>query len=105
MFYLGIDVHGKWSTVRGFNPETGELVEIDKLANTREAMYEGLGALQGPLHGAMEAGTNTFPMHWMLSPRFERLLVADPSELWDRRRERGAKTERRDATRLSGRGV
>jgi len=101
MFYLGMDVHGKWSTVRGFNPETGEMVEIDKLANTREAMYAALGGLEGPLHGVMEAGTNAFAMHWMLGPLFERLLVADPSELWDRRRDRGAKTDRRDAQRMA----
>ena len=101
MFYLGMDVHGKWSTVRGFNPETGETVEIDKLANTREAMYEALGALEGPLHGVMEAGTNAFAMHRLLSPLFAQLVIADPSELWDRRRERTAKTDRRDAQHMA----
>jgi len=94
MFYLGLDVHGKWSTVEGFNPETGAVIEIDRLPNTRQAMYDALGALEGPLHGAMEAGTNAFSMKWMLDPLFERLLVADPSPLWDRRRDRGAKSDR-----------
>lgn len=101
MFYLGLDVHGKWSTVCGFNPQTGEVVEIDRVPNTREALQEALGALPGPLHGVMEAGTNAFAMHRLLSPWFEQLLIADPAELWDRRRERTAKTDRQDARRMA----
>lgn len=101
MFYLGLDVHGKWTTVRGFNPHTGEVAELERVANEPGSLQAALGALEGPLHGVMEAGTNAWAMYRTLRPLFATLTVAHPAQLWDRRRERQAKTDRRDAYRMA----
>jgi len=60
-----------------------------------------LGALPGPLSGVLEAGTNSWAIYRQLEPLFERLAVAHPADLWDRRRDRQAKTDRRDALRMA----
>ena len=60
MLYLGHDVHSKWMTVKGFNPETGEEVEIVKLPNDEQSLQEAFADLPGPLFGAMESGTNSW---------------------------------------------
>jgi transposase len=101
MLYLGMDVHGKWTTLVGFDPETGEVVERKRVSNEPEEMAGVLGALPGPLYGVMEAGTNSWAMYRQLLPCFELLVVADPAKLWDRKRDRGAKTDRRDALRMA----
>ncbi len=101
MLYLGLDVHGKWTTVRGFDPATGEIVRIDRMSNEREAIRENLGGLDGPLQGVMEAGTNSWAMYREFLPFFETLVVADPAKLWDRKTDRGAKTDRRDALAMA----
>lgn len=101
MLYLGLDVHCKWTTVAGFDPETGETVRIDKMPNSRESLQEILGSLDGPLRGAMESGTNSWAMYRELLPYFETLAVAEPAKLWDRQTDRGAKTDRRDAMRMA----
>lgn len=101
MLYIGLDVHCKWITVSGFNPETGEIVESDKVANDPETLREFFGQLQGPLHGVMESGINSWAIYRDLVPVFETLAVAEPSKLWDRRRDRKAKTDRADALRMA----
>jgi transposase len=101
MFYLGLDVHGKWTTVKGFDPQTGEMVELERVANEPESLGAAFAALEGPLHAVMEAGTNAWAMYRALRPLFARLVVAHPADLWDRRRDRGAKTDRRDALRMA----
>lgn len=101
MLYLGVDVHGKWMTVKGFNPGTGETVEINRLPNDAESLGKAFGSLQGPLHGAMESGTNSWAVYRILEPYFERLFVVDPATVWGRVIRRGAKTDRRDAMKLA----
>ncbi len=101
MFYLGLDVHSKWMTVRGFDPATGEFVEKKKLSNETEALQAVFARLPGPLYGVMEAGTNAWAMYRTLQPFFARLVVAHPADLWNRRTDRGAKTDRRDAMRMA----
>jgi len=101
MLYLGLDVHGKWTTVVGFDPKTGEVVEHKRVSNEAEEIGVLLGSLAGPLYGAMEVGTNSWAMYRVLRPHFAELVVVDPARVWDRRRERGAKTDRRDALRLA----
>jgi transposase len=101
MLYLGLDVHGKWTTMVGLDPETGEVVERKRVANEPEEMSAVLEALPGPLYGVMEAGTNSWAMYRGLERYFEELVVADPVRLWERRRDRGAKTDRRDALRMA----
>ncbi len=101
MLYLGLDVHGKWTMIVGFDPDTGEVVEHKRVGNDPQEMGALLGSLPGPLHGAMEVGTNAWSMYRVLRPYFEELVVVDPAAVWDRRRERGAKTDRRDALRLA----
>ena len=101
MLYLGLDVHGKWTTIKGFDAETGEMVEHRQVSNEPEAMAAVLGRLPGPLHGALEAGTNSWAMYRQLRPFFEQLVIADPAQIWDRKRDRGAKTDPRDALGLA----
>jgi transposase len=101
MFYLGLDVHGKWTTMVGFDPQTGEVVRLERVPNEGEALATALGGLAGPLHGVMEAGTNSWSVYRSLRPLFEALVVADPAHLWNRRTDREAKTDRRDALRMA----
>lgn len=97
MLYIGMDVHGKWTTVRGFDPETGETIGIDRMGNDRESLSANLGCLSGPLHGVMETGTNSWAMYRELLPYFETLTVVEPAKIWDRKRSDDAKTDGRDA--------
>jgi transposase len=101
MLYLGLDVHCKWTTLRGFDPESGEVLERERISNQPEAMAAALSELPGPLYGVMETGTNAWAMYRELQPFFARLVIADPSQLWDRRQDRSAKTDRRDALRMA----
>jgi transposase len=101
MLYVGLDVHSQWTTLRGFDPETGEIVERARISNEPEVMAAVLGELSGPLHGVMETGTNAWSMYRALEPYFARLVIADPAQLWDRKRDRSAKTDRRDALRMA----
>jgi transposase len=101
MLYLGLDVHAKWTTMVGFDPHTGEVVKLERIPNEGEAMRAAVGTLAGPLHGVMEAGTNSWAMYRELRPLFHELTVADPAKLWNRRSDRGAKTDRRDALRMA----
>ena len=114
MIYVGLDVHSTWTTVAGSDTGSGEVIRIDRMPNEREAIRRTLGGLQGPrgvaealarraLHGVMEAGTNAWAMYRELLPLFEELVVADPATLWQRRTDRGAKTDRRDALRMAER--
>jgi transposase len=101
MLYLGLDVHGKWTTIVGFDPQSGQTVRLDRVSNEPEAMQAALGALPGPVCGVLEAGTNSWAVYRQLEPLFERLVVAHPADLWDRRRDPEAKTDRRDALRMA----
>ena len=101
MLYLGLDVHSKWMMVKGFNPQTGEWMEIKKVTNDVESFEEAFEGLDGPLHGVMESGTNSWAVYRMLEPYFERLMVVDPATVWGRTLRRGAKTDRRDASKLA----
>ena len=101
MLYLGLDVHSKWTTVRGFDPESGEIVELDRVSNEPEQLAAAFGELPGPLYGVMETGTNSWAMYRELEPFFAQLAIVNPAQLWDRRRDRSAKTDRRDAFRMA----
>jgi len=98
MFYLGLDVHSKWSTIKGFDPDTGEVVEFKRVPNP--ALAEVVVRLAGPRHGVLETGTNAGAVHRQLRPYFERLVMADPVELWEGKR-RGGKTDSRDALAMA----
>lgn len=101
MLYLGLDVHSKWMTVKGFDPSTGELVETIRLPNDADSLDETFGSLRGPLFGVMESGTNSWAVYRTLEPYFETLIVVDPATVWGREGRRGAKTDRRDAFKLA----
>jgi transposase len=88
-------------TVKGFEPATGELVEIKRLPNEEGSLREYFEKLPGPLYGAMESGTNSWAVYRILEPYFERLIVVDPATVWGRDVRRGAKTDRRDAMKLA----
>jgi hypothetical protein len=59
-----MDVHSKWTTIAGFDPGSGEIVRIDRVSN--EAIGAALSELDGPLHGIMEVGTNSWAMYRVL---------------------------------------
>jgi len=99
--YLGLDSHSKWLAADGFNPASGELVRLDRVSNDPESLRDALGRLDGPVYGVMEAGTNSWAIYREILPYFERLVVVDPATLWDRRRDRHAKTDHRDAMRMA----
>jgi transposase len=101
MLYLGLDVHSKWMTVRGLNPETGEEVEIKRLPNDIDSLDQYFSDLEGPIFGAMESGTNSWAVYRILECYFEKLFVVDPATVWGRVVRRGAKTDRRDAMKLA----
>jgi len=101
MLYIGLDVHSKWMTVKGFNSETGELIEIKKQSNDAESLRETFGSFAGPLYGVMESGTNSWAVYRILEPFFEKLIVVDPATVWGKVVRRGAKTDGRDALTLA----
>jgi transposase len=101
MLYIGLDVHSKWMTVKGFDPETGDLIEIKKQSNDEESFRETFGALASPLYGVMESGTNSWAVYRILEPYFEKLIVVDPASVWGKVVRRGAKTDGRDAMTLA----
>jgi transposase len=99
MLYLGLDVHSKWSTVMALNKETGEVLRLRRVPN--EQLTEALRALEGPLQGAMETGTQAWVLYRELRPLFRELFVVDPAQMWDRRGKRSPKTDERDALGLA----
>lgn len=101
MLYIGLDVHSKWMTVRGFDPETGQEIEMNKLSNEIDSLDQYFGSLEGPLYGVMESGTNSWSVYRILESYFEKLYVVDPTEVWGKVIKRGAKTDRRDAIKLA----
>lgn len=101
MLYIGLDVHCKWITVAGFNPSDGEIIEHDRVPNDPDSLSELFGQLQGPLHGIMESGVNSWAIYRDILSMFESLTVVEPAKLWDRRRDRKAKTDRNDAFRMA----
>jgi len=101
MLYLGLDVHSKWMTVKGFDPETGEEIEVKKLPNDMDSLDAYFASLDGPLFGAMESGTNSWAVFRILEEHFEQIIVVDPATVWGKETRRGAKTDRRDAKKLA----
>ena len=101
MFYIGMDVHGKWTRIEGFDPDTGEVVSFPKVANDPEALGEVFSTMDGPIHAAMEIGTNAWAMYWTLRQMVDELIVVDTLETWGREGRRGAKTDKRDAKGLA----
>jgi len=101
MLYIGMDVHSKWMTVKGFNPETGEVIEKDRVSNDADSLAKVFEGLDGPLCAAMESGTNSWAVYRTLEPYFERLMVVDPATVWGKKIRRGAKTDKKDAMALS----
>ncbi|MDO9535624.1 MAG: IS110 family transposase [Bacillota bacterium] len=101
MLYIGLDVHCKWMTIKGFNPDDGTLVEIMRQSNDEQSLREFFSRFTEPLHGVMESGTNSWAVYRTLKPYFEKLIVVDPATVWGKDIRRGAKTDRRDAIKLA----
>jgi hypothetical protein len=101
MLYIAVDVHSKWMTVKGFDRDTGEVIMHDRVPNDRESLERLFSSFEGPIHGAMESGTNSWSVYRYLEPFFERLLVVDPVVVWGQQARRGAKTDGRDAMTLA----
>jgi transposase len=101
MLYIGLDVHSKWMTIKGFNPDDGSFVEILRQSNEEQSLRVAFGKFSEPLHGVMESGTNSWAVYRTLKPYFERLIVVDPATVWGKDIRRGAKTDRRDAFGLA----
>lgn len=103
MLYLGLDVHSKWMTIKGFDPQTGEVALFDRVPNDPGSLKKVFGQLQGngPLSGAMESGTNAWSIYRDIERYFEELVVVDPATVWGKETRRIAKTDQRDAMNLA----
>lgn len=101
MLYIGLDVHSKWTAIKGLDTETGDLVDIRKHPNDEESLCKTFSSFREPLHGVMETGTNSWAVYRMIEPYFERLIVVDPATVWCKEVRRGAKTDGRDALKLA----
>jgi transposase len=88
-------------TIKGFDKETGEVIVHDRVPNNPDALNKLFSCLEGPLHGAMESGTNSWAVYRHLEPFFEQLLVVDPVILWGNEARRVAKTDKRDAMKMA----
>ena len=101
MLYLGLDVHSKWFTLAGFDKVTGEFIKVAKVLNDPAAIKDTFAALPTPRSGVLESGTNAHAMYRLLQPYFDNLVIVAPNQVWDRRRDTGAKTDARDAYTLA----
>jgi transposase len=101
MNYVGLDVHRDWTTIVALDPETGELVRFDRVANDRESFGQVLEALERPLQGIVETGPNVWAMYDEVSVHFDRLIVCDALEVKEKMPSRAPKTDRRDARNLA----
>ena len=101
MMYVGLDVHKDWTTIAALNPDSGEVLRLDRVPNTLADFAEVFGAVPGPLHGVLESGRNSWAMYDEIRPLFEELFVADAAELKRRMSGRGAKTDRKDALKMA----
>jgi transposase len=101
MLYIGMDVHSKWMTIKGFNPDTADTFVVNRKAIDEQSLHEYFSSLNEELHGVMESGTNSWAVYRILEPYFERLIVVDPATVWGKDVRRGAKTDGRDALGLA----
>ena len=101
MMYVGLDVHKDWTTIAALNPDSGEVLRLDRVPNTLADFAEVFGAVPRPLHGVLESGRNSWAMYDEIRPLFEELFVADAAELKRRMSGRGAKTDRKDALKMA----
>jgi transposase len=88
-------------TVVSLDPTTGEIKQFDRVPNDKESLDEVFEQLQPGRYGVMESGTNAWAMYRLLLPYFDRLVIAEPAKLWNRRTDRTAKTDKRDALRMA----
>lgn len=101
MLYLGLDVHSKWMTIKGFDSDTGEIIELDKVSNSKESISKIFSSFDVDVYAAMESGTNSWSVYRLISPYVKELLVVDPATVWGKEIRRGAKTDKRDAMKLA----
>jgi transposase len=99
--FCNLHTKGIRHSVGGFDPESGEIVQLERVSNEPGEMARALEGLEGPLYGVMESGTNAWAMYREFVSIFERLTVVDPSSVWDRKSDRRAKTDRLDAMRMA----
>jgi transposase len=83
----------------GLKAETGEVLQRDRVAHAD--LPQVLATLPGPVQAVMETGTQAWTLYRQLRPLVAELFIVDPAQMWDRRRDRSAKTDRRDALRLA----
>ena len=79
MLCLGLDVHSKWMTIRGFDLQTGEEVYLKRVSNESESVRETFSSLNGPIRAVMESGTNSWAMYRELLPYCGRFRVLERS--------------------------
>jgi len=100
MIYIGLDVHKGFSRMGGFDPATGEVQDLGKLSNEREALAHRLGHLPSPKTVVLEAGRSSYYMAGLLESMAEEVWIVDPAEV-RRLQHTISKTDRRDAAALA----
>jgi hypothetical protein len=81
MIYIGLDVHKGFSRMGCFDPASGEVQDLGKLSNEREALAHRLGHLPSPKTVVLEAGRSSYYMASMLEEMADHVWIVDPGEV------------------------
>lgn len=100
MLYVGLDVHKSFTSMGSFDPATGELRELGRVATDPAQLARALEALPASRVVVLEAGRNSWWLAGQLEPHADQVWVVDPKPV--RSLEKGRpKTDRRDAAALA----
>ncbi len=94
--YVGLDVH-QATTQASVRAETGQVIARTVLPTEGRAVVEFFRGLRGPVHVALEEGTQAQWLHDLLVPLVQRVVVCDRHG----EKRRGNKGDRVDADQLA----
>jgi hypothetical protein len=75
--YVGLDVH-QATTVSTVRDDTGRVLARTVVPTEAEALREFFRGMRGPVHVALEEGTQAQWLHDLLAPVVHRIVVCDP---------------------------
>ena len=81
MYYVGLDVHKRFSRMGVFDPATGELQDLGAVSNDRHALDAQLVQIPGPKTVVLEAGRSSYHMARLLESMAEQVWIVDPGEV------------------------
>ena len=104
MMWIGLDVHKSFTSVGGFDPATGEVMDLGRVRTERDELIEALEQLPEPKGVVLEAGRSSWAVAGWLEAYAQQVWVVDPAEV-RRLQHRLPKTDRRDAAALARLGA